>query len=122
MKTLETNRGGNLLDRLLNSWPFCIHKDAVATLFTRAWDDQGAYRPENASLFYNGHFFVRISFPFGIWLHWKPYSDLRVQLGIGWKLNGRFGVVARVQSDDEAAAGTHGPNFGQARKWDRGTA
>lgn len=122
MKTLETNHGGNLVDRVLNSWPFCLHTDAIATVFTRAWDDEGGYRPENRSLFYNGHFFVRFTFPFGVWLHWKPYQDLRFQTGLGWKLNGRFGGIFRFQTDKEAAAGTHGPNLGQATAWNRGTA
>lgn len=122
MKTAENNHGGNWFDRLLNSWPFCLHVDAIGTLFAKAWDEQGAYRPGDGSLFYNGHFFIRITSPFGIWLHWKPYRNLRIQAGAGWKLNGRFAVLLRAQTDTEAANGTHGPNYGQAIGWERGTA
>lgn len=122
MKTLETNHGGDWRDRLLNRWPACVHVDAVATIFALAWDREGVYRPEAASLFYNGAVMVRVTFPFGIWLHFKPVSSARLQLGLGWKLNGRFGGVLRWQRDADAARGTHGPNIGQAVAWERGTA
>ena len=124
MKTLETNHGGNWLDRLLNRWPFCIHKDAVATLFTIARDAQGWYRPENVSLYYNGYFFVRITLPAGAWFHVKLARDWRIQVGAGWKLNGRFGLTLRAQADAKAAIGAHenAPNIGQASGWERGTA
>lgn len=123
MKTLENDLrlpGG--INWLLNCWPLCIHKDAVATIFTIARDGEGWYRPENVSLFYNGYFFIRITWPFGIWVHIKRQVDLRRQYGIGWKLNGRFGATWRKQSDASAAAGVTGRNFGQAAGWARGTA
>lgn len=43
------------------------------------------------------------------------------RFGIGWKLNGRFGAIFRWQSDESAAEGTHGPNYGQATGWECGT-
>ena len=124
MKTLETNHGGNWLDRLLNAWPFCVHRDAVATVFAFAWDEQGRYRPESMSLFYNGYIFFRLTFPLGVWLHVKPVPDARFQCGMGWKLNGRFGLTLRWQTDAKAAQGAHenAPNLGQATGWERGTA
>lgn len=122
MKTLENNHGGNWLDRLLNRWPLCLDMDDVLTLFARASDEHGVYEPDEGSLFFNGVWMVRVTWPFGIWVHVKPTVDTRIQVGAGWKLNGRFGLIARAQSDASAAAGTHGPNHGQARGWGRGTA
>ena len=123
MKTIENNHGGNWLDRLLNSWPFCLDVNAIDTVFAVARDVDGWYFPEDYSLFYNGYFFIRITWPFGVWLHVKFKVDRRSQFGIGWKLNGRIGITFRPwQSDESAAAGTHGPNVGQARGWARGTA
>ena len=121
MKTLETNHGGNWVDRLLNRWPLCLDADSIGTL-AFAWDAEGVYCPEDYSLYYNGFVMMRLTFPFGIWLHVKPVSDARFQCGIGWKLNGRFGITLRWQADASAAAGTHGPNAGQASGWERGTA
>lgn len=123
LKTQEFNHPAKpWLDALLNSWPLCIHVDAVATMFALALDRSGFYRPASRSLFYNGFAMVRLTLPFGIWLHVKPVPSARLQLGLGWKLNGRFGLILRWQSDSSAAAGTHGPNVGQAARWDRGTA
>lgn len=122
MKTIELHYGGDWRDKVLNAWPLCIHTDAVATLLAAAWDSQGIYRPESRSLFYNGAIMVRLTLPFGIWLHIKPVAAGRFQCGIGWKLNGRFGLLLRWQTDKSAATGAHGPNVGQASAWDRGTA
>lgn len=121
MKTLEYHYNGDWRDRLLNAWPLCLDALYIGTL-AWAWDAEGPYSPEDYSLFYNGFVMVRVTFPFGIFIHIKPARNLRIQCGIGWKLNGRFGILARAQSDESAAAGTHGPNVGQARGWARGTA
>jgi hypothetical protein len=107
---------------VLNAWPCCLHTDAVATVFAIAWDAQGIYRPGPVSLYANGGLMLRVTFPFGLWLHIKPWRDRRVQLGAGWKLNGRLGLIARAQTDAAAAAGTHGPNVDQASAWERGSA
>lgn len=122
MKTIEFNHGDNWLDRLLNAWPLCLDTDYTLSLFALAWDDKGLYCPPQGSLFYNGYLMGRITVPFGVWLHAKPLRDLRIQIGIGWKLNGRFGLTCRAQSDASAADGEHGPNFGQASGWARGPA
>jgi len=125
VKTIELNHGGNWIDRLLNAWPACIHSDAVATLFTFAWDADGWYRPASKSLYYNGRLFLRITSPGGVWLHIRLRPEWRkFQCGAGWKLNGRFGLTFRLQTDESASAGAHenAPNIGQARGWERGTA
>ena len=122
MKTIENHYNGDWRDKLFNAWPLCLDTSSIKTLFARASDNQGVYTPGDRSLFYNGVWSVRLTFPFGIWVHVKPTIDLRLQAGAGWKLNGRFAVLLRVQTDESAAAGTHGPNHGQASGWDRGTA
>jgi hypothetical protein len=122
VKTIEVHYNGDWRDKLLNAWPLCVHTDAVATLFALALDAQGIYRPDSRSLFYNGFVMVRLTWPFGIWLHIKPTSTGRFQCGIGWKLNGRIALLFRWQTDASAAAGVRGPNVGQASAWDRGTA
>lgn len=123
MKTLEYHHGGNWIDRLLNAWPFCLDADSISTAAI-AWDEEGIYRPGSVSLFYNGYVFLRLTFPLGFWLHLKPIPDARFQCGAGWKLNGRFGLTLRWQTDAKAAAGAHenAPNLGQASAWARGTA
>lgn len=122
MKTLEHNSSFVFLNALLNSWPLCIDTDSVRTLLSLAWDEQGIYAPGDQSLFFNGYCFLRITLPFGIWLHLKPLWKLRFQCGLGWKLNGRAALTFRFQTDISAAAGVSGRNFGQAAGWKRGTA
>lgn len=123
MKTIETDpRLPAWLNRALNAWPLCLDEESVRTVYAVASDVQGVYRPGDESLFMNGVWFVRLTLPFGIWLHLKPTINLRFQCGIGWKGNGRFALTFRFQSDEEAARGVLGPNHGQARGWERGTA
>ena len=123
MKSLETDpRLPAWLNALLNKAPFCIDMDSVRTIFAWAWDEQGYYTPGDASMFYNGYVMVRLCTPFCIALHVKPRKNLRVQFIFGWKLNGRFAITLRRQTDEQAAAGVLGPNLGQARGWERGTA
>lgn len=119
MKTLEYHYGGDWRDKILNA--FAMDVDRIRTVVL-AWDAQGIYRPEARSLYYNGYAMARLNWPLGVFLHLKPLRNLRIQLGIGWKLNGRFALIARAQSDKSAAVGVHGPNIGQAIEWDRGTA
>ena len=121
MKTLEYHRGGNWFDRLNNA--VAIDPNYIGTI-AFAVDDQGPYCPEASSLFYNGFLMLRLTFPFGVFLHVKPVRDARFQCGIGWALNGRFKLIFRRQTDAKAAAGAHenAPNIGQAVAWERGTA
>lgn len=80
---------------------------------------------ENQSLFYNAVFFFRFSLPLGIFLSFRWNSSTVAkslcQLGIGWKLNGRFTLLLRVQSDDSSKAGVTGANYGQATGFEYGT-
>lgn len=122
-RTLETDpRLPGWVNWLLNSWPLCLDADSCRTVFAWAWDRQGRYRPGEESFFYNGYVMVRLCRPFCVAVHVKPLEDLRVQAILGWKLNGRFAITLRRQSDAQAAAGVLGPNLGQAKGWDRGTA
>jgi len=124
MKTIENDaRLPDWLNAVLNSWPLCLDTDSIDTLFAVAWDEDGIYQPGSQSLFYNGYFFLRITWPGGIFLHIKLSADRRYQFGLGYKLNGRFGVTWRWgQTDAAAAVGVQGPNTGQATGWTRGTA
>lgn len=87
----------------------------------------------NDSLFYNAVFFFRLTFigwmPVGIFfmLRWaeigpvlggKPRSFL--QVGCGYKLNGRIGLPLRMQNDVSSASGVTGPNVGQSRSFSYG--
>lgn len=122
MKTLEYNSSFVALNALLNAWPLCIDADSIRTLLSLAHDDEGVYSPGDQSLFYNGYWFLRVTLPFGVWLHLKPLRNLRFQCGCGWALNGRIKFTFRFQSDESAAAGVTGRNYGQATAWRRGTA
>lgn len=121
MKVVEHHYGGDWRDKLLNAWPLLRDTDDIRTWFAWAWDAEGRYRPGDRSLFYNGYVMVRITNP-GIFLHLKWRRSSRFQAGFGWKLNGRFGLILRYQTDASAARGVSGPNVGQAGAWDRGTA
>lgn len=59
----------------------------------------------------------------GVGVRWRGRGEGRefAQAHLGWRLNGQFGVAFRVQSDDTAARGTTGPNYGQAPGWREGT-
>lgn len=120
----------------LNKWPLLLDQDSIKPMFAcylgckrdgrwilgRAWFGN---QPWDSSLFWNGVGFVRISLPFwiGIGIRWSGSATGKayVQTGIGWKGNGRFGILLRGQSDKSSAAGVSGPNYGQATGWDEGT-
>lgn len=121
MKTLEYQYGGDWRDRVLNSWPFALDTKSIRTVAV-AWDREGTYQPGTRSLFYNGFVMLRLSLPPSVFIHIKPWRSCRFQCGIGWALNGRFKLLFRIQTDASAAAGVHGPNYGQAAGWERGTA
>lgn len=82
------------------------------------------------SLFYNGRRFCRTVFVDGrlrgfffMW-RWSADPSARwqfLQLGAGVKLNGRIGLICRLQNDASAAAGVSGPNLDQAIGWAWGT-
>lgn len=104
---------------------------------------------EDTSLFYNAVFFLRLTFtPFtlimlfaAIYLanphillaqlflgtfasfRWgsSSVSKSLLQTGFGFKLNGRYGALFRIQSDKTSAEGVTGPNYGQAQGFEYGT-
>lgn len=64
--------------------------------------------------------------PFGLFwgIRWSDNPDKKRQFhqgGIGWKLNGRPGILGRFSSDKAALKGTTGPNYGQAQGFNYGT-
>jgi hypothetical protein len=141
MKTVETHYNGNWIDKLLNSWPFCLHKESIRPVlrltlgYTQVdedgvrrwkWGDvlwgKGTQERPDPSLYRNGVIFFRFMLPFyvGFSIRWAgvdPTAKEYLQTGMGWKLNGRFTFTFRVQSDITSAEGTHGPNFDQSVGW-----
>jgi hypothetical protein len=126
MKVIEGNP-----DSALNKWPLLLDTDSIKSVGI-AWlfkeNGEWKFAPRitgNTSLFYNAVFFLRLSLPLGIFgsFRWSPATDKKAlfQTGFGWKLNGRFGITLRIQSDAASAAGTAGPNYGQATGFDYGT-
>lgn len=116
---------------LLNKWPWLIDTDSVKTLGI-AWlfkeDGVWCFKPrltDRVSLFYNAIFFLRLNWPLGIFaaIRWSASTTSKalLQFGVGWKLNGRIALLLRVQSDASSAAGSAGPNYGQATGFDFGT-
>lgn len=78
----------------------------------------------NDSLYYNALLFVRLSLPAGLFasVRWSASSTSKalLQIGAGWKLNGRLAILVRIQSDAASAAGSTGPNLGQATGFEFG--
>lgn len=57
------------------------------------------------------------------WSWRKPGVDYKHTIILGWKINGRFALTFRFwHTDKESAAGTTGPNYGQATGDDFGPA
>jgi hypothetical protein len=112
---------------ILNKWPLLLDTDSIKSLGI-AWifTEQGKWKtfPRFTgvqSLFYNAAFFLRVSLPFGIFFGMRLGPTYLFQCGIGWKLNGRFAILFRVQTDASAAAGVSGPNYGQSPGYEFGT-
>jgi hypothetical protein len=76
---------------------------------------------DTPSLFMNGVVFLQIRTPFWVGIQVRPFTARFFQCGIGWKGNGRLAVLFRFQTDESAATGMDGPNFGQAKFMDDGT-
>lgn len=122
---------GNLWDRLLNRWPLAFDVEDVRTCsVSYGANAEAADRPDwrlrsidaqcedKQSQFRNGVIFVRATWPFGLFImiRWggPAASPAFLQIGAGWKVNGRIAITLRLQSDASAAAGVTGPNTGQA--------
>ena len=115
-------------DRILNSSPFLLDDSSIKTIGI-AWifkvNDIWKLKPivtENDAQFYNAQFFIRIGFPFAIFVHARLSSTRLFQGGIGWKQTGRFAILFRFQTDTSAAVGYHEglPNLGQSTGWNFG--
>lgn len=99
----------------------------IAWLFkdNRVWKFMPRITGEQ-SLFFNAVFFLRFNWFWpGIFFsfRWSASSIKKAifQTGIGCKLNGRFGIPFRFQSDKTSAEGSTGPNTGQADGFNYGT-
>lgn len=111
----------------LNKWPLLLASESInsigiAWIFTE--NGKWNFIPRitgTQSLFYNAAFFLRLMLPFGVFFGMRLSKKLLFQCGTGWKLNGRFAILFRVQTDDSAALGTSGPNYGQASGYEYGT-
>ncbi len=82
-------------------------------------------RIANEKLFYNGVLMFRVMLPFyvGIHIRWagsNPKKREFLQTYIGWKLNGFFSAVFRIQSDVSAEEGFTSPNKNLAYGWNDG--
>lgn len=121
---------GNPAD-LLNQWPLLLDTDSIKSVGV-AWPfkEGGEWRflpriTEARSLFYNAIFFLRLASPFGVFVsvRWSASTTAKalLQVGVGWKLNGRIALLLRIQSDASSAAGSSGPNYGQATGFEYGT-
>ena len=122
----------NWYDGILNSWPFCIDDTSVKSagmalgfMENNTWHECPR-STGNDHQYFNATFFIRIVWPFGIFMHirWsdKPTGKQFLQLGIGYKMTGRFAIHCRVQSDASSAIGYHEglPNNGQAQGFEYG--
>ena len=128
------------LNDLLNSYPLLLDSDQIKPRFTLIvgckdpvtqkwnWPKVRFGRSEfDTHLFWNAMLFIRVLSPFCLVLQirWNgSESDKALyQRVIGWKMNGRFAITARIQSDSTAAE-VHVPggsaNNDQAHGWDCG--
>jgi hypothetical protein len=97
------------------SWS--IHLISLQCVFkkvTGRWMPVRIWTIDPPSLFMNGAFFIMLRLPFWIGIQIRPFTERYFQCGIGWKGNGRLGILFRFLHDDSAAAGMDGPNYGQA--------
>ena len=138
MKYTETDpRLPVWLNNLLNRAPLLLDSEKIkpgAMILWRCRDPStGAWcgltgrlgRSEyDSHLFWNACLFLRVLLPFCICfqLRWSGSTKQKAlfQLVFGWKLNGRFAITCRVQSDTTSAAGVLSPNTDQASGWDCG--
>lgn len=133
MKTYEfhygAKDGAHWLDRILNSDAFLVDQDRITShgeakgfLFDGHAVDDWTKTPDS-SLFWNGRRYrcticvdgkARGWFRSFRWAGKNPDAREFLQMGFGFKGNGRYTVTFRIQSDNTGAAGVRGPNLGQA--------
>ena len=117
-------------NNLMNSWFFCLPGELCWTLFMLSFGFKEKAYPDNPwryialraqvggrDLFWNSILSVSVGFPFcvAVQVRWSVTTCL--QIIIGWKPNGRFTLVRRVQTDAQAATGVSAPNPGEATGW-----
>lgn len=104
-----------------------IHMFSVQWGWGPSWKNIRFYlgpRNDPPSLFMNGIIFFQIRFPFwiGLMVRWcGSCSPSYWQGGLGWKGNGRFAILFRLQTDASAAKGMDFPNVGQSNGWEFGS-
>lgn len=143
--TLENN--GHWYDGILNSKLFAIDPTKIKSIGgALGYNDNDGdlswklVETGNDHQYYNSAFFGRIGWPLGVfgqirwaakdlgqWPKWIPFIGGRdipqfIQFGIGYKLNGRFAIHLRPQSDRSNAQPQHpdAPNNGHAMGFDLG--
>jgi hypothetical protein len=116
---------GKWYDGLLNSWPFMIDDQSVHTIGI-AWifKENGQWnlmpRITGDHQYYNAQFFLRFGLPFALFFGMRLSCTHLVQIGFGWKQNGRIAIHFRFQTDQSAAQGANSHNYGQSGCWDYG--
>lgn len=99
MLTREYNHNGNLLDRLLNSWPFLVDTDQVKTLFAFAYCKEAnvwCWYRDDKSLFNNGTVFVRYTLSPVTSTLWTVGAFLGVLFSAWWMLLLTFGLFVHL--------------------------
>ena len=120
----------NWLNTILNWPPFLLPMECIfpVLMFTSGyisaetgkwvWIDFTQQKPQ---MFRNGVFCFRFMLPFCVCLQirWSgSITDVAyIQFLLGWKLNGRFTIALRAESDADAAAGVLQPNTDQSSGW-----
>lgn len=98
-----------------------IQAGFIDSVYPGAFDLLRMWWKDTPSLFMNGVFFLQLRFPFWIGIQIRPFTARYFQCGIGWKGNGRLGLLFRFLHDESSAAGMDGPNKGQTTGMNDGT-
>ena len=83
-------------------------------LYSGAFDVVRTWYKDPPSLFMNGMVFVQVRLPFWVGFGIRFHPRYFFQCGLGWKGNGRLALLLRIQTDESAATGMDGSNYGQA--------
>ena len=111
MKHLENF--GKWYDPILNKFPWCLDDRYITSNgIALGFKENGlwCFKPRitgNGAMYFNALFFIRLSLPFSIFMHFRLTKTRLFQIGIGWKLSGRFAIHCRLQTDESAALGYH---------------
>jgi hypothetical protein len=118
------------LNAILNAPPFLLPADICRPVVIASIGclDQGRFvlgrvQLGGQDMFWNAALSVCVGLPFllALQIRWRASGDPSyLQLVIGWKPNGRFGLTCRFEDDASAAVGTLAPNPGLAQGWEGG--